>query len=141
MFVSVCTELTTIEGDDEVMLRKRILIVGFDPHRIQFGNERGLTSDSVSATGKAVNDRLSALGHEVQSWLISPDSSVDPLSTLLQKQEFDVILVAAGIRGLPEHTLLFESIMNVIHQGASSASLCFNSHPTNALEAILRHIQ
>jgi hypothetical protein len=123
------------------MSKKRILIVGFDPNRIQFGSERGLTSDSVNAAGKATNDRLTALGCDVHSWLISPDATTEPLLTLLQEQQFDVILVAAGIRGLPEHTLLFESIMNVIHHWAPSASLCFNSHPTNALEAILRHVQ
>jgi len=123
------------------MSKKRILIVGFDPNRIQFGSERGLTSESVNAAGTATNDGLAALGHDVQSWLISPDATTEPLLTLLQEQQFDVILVAAGIRGLPEHTLLFESIMNVIHHQAPSASLCFNSHPTNALETILRHVQ
>lgn len=119
---------------------KRILIVGLDPKRIDFGPERGLTPESVSAVGDAVNDRLIALGHDVQSWLIAPDAAVEPLVEFLETHKFDVILIAAGLRGLPAHTLLFENIMNVVHQQAPSAALCFNSHPSNALDAILRHI-
>ncbi|WP_214473188.1 hypothetical protein [Mesorhizobium sp. dw_380] len=123
------------------MTKNRILIVGLDPHKIEFGSERGLTAEGVSATGQATNDRLEELGHIVDTWLIGPDANEQPLLDLLAARDFDVILVAAGLRGLPEHTLLFERIMNVIHQNARSATLCFNSKPDNALDAILRHIR
>ena len=56
------------------------------------------------------------------------------------REKVDIILVAAGLRGLPEHTLLFERVMNIIHQDAPSASLCFNSDPTNAFDAVFRHL-
>ncbi|MEI9416027.1 hypothetical protein [Mesorhizobium sp. Cs1321R2N1] len=123
------------------MVKERILIVGLDPKRIQFGGERGLTAEKVSAAGDVTNARLAALGHDVQAWLIAPDATVEPLVELLEKGDFSVILVAAGLRGLPEHTLLFETIMNVIHKRAPSASLCFNSRPTDAFDAIMRHIK
>ncbi|MBY5454390.1 MULTISPECIES: hypothetical protein [Rhizobium] len=121
------------------MAKNRILIVGLDPHKIEFGSERGLSAEGVSATGRATNDKLEGLGHSVETWLIGPDANEKPLLDLLSRCDFDVILVAAGLRGLPEHTLLFERIMNVIHRNARSATLCFNSKPDNALEAILRH--
>lgn len=120
-------------------MSKKILIVGFDPRKISFGPERGLTTESVIATGQATTDKLLALGHEVKSWLIGPDADEKSLVDLLSNQEFDVILIAAGLRGLPEHTMLFERVMNVIHRYGRSATLCFNSRPDNALDAILRH--
>ena len=119
-------------------MSKKILIVGLDPHKIAFGPERGLTSEGVAATGQATTDKLLALGHEVQSWLIAPNDDEKSLIELLSRQEFDIILIAAGLRGLPEHTLLFEKIINVIHREGRSATLCFNSRPDNALDAILR---
>jgi hypothetical protein len=121
------------------MTKKRILIVGLDPHTITFGPERGLTAESVSATGRVTSEKLEALGHTVESWLVGPDASEAPLRDLLRERQFDIVLVAAGLRGLPEHTLLFERIMNLIHQGAGRATLCFNNSPANALDAILRH--
>jgi|SRR5580700_11390685 hypothetical protein len=38
----------------------------------------------------------------------------------------------------PEYNLLFEKVMNAIHQKAPSAKLCFNTNPSNTAEAILR---
>ena len=42
-------------------MSKKVLIVGFDPHKIAFGPERGLTSEGVAATGQATTDKLSGL--------------------------------------------------------------------------------
>lgn len=122
------------------MKKNKVLIVGLDPHKIQFGTERGLTAGSVSAAGQATNDKLQALGHSVETWLFGPDADEQPLVDLLAARDFDVILVAAGLRGLPEHTLLFENIMNVIHRNDRSANLCFNSSPENAFDAISRNL-
>ncbi|SFP44313.1 hypothetical protein SAMN03159463_04209 [Mesorhizobium sp. NFR06] len=62
-------------------MSKRILIVGFDPHKITFGPERGLTPEGVSATGQATADKLLALGHTVESWLIGPTRTKNLSST------------------------------------------------------------
>lgn len=118
----------------------KVLIVGFDPHKIAFGPERGLTSEGVAATGQATTDKLLTLGHEVESWLIGPNDDEKSLVELLSQRRFYIILIAAGLRGLPEDTLLFETVMNVIHRHGRSAALCFNGRPDNALDAILRYV-
>lgn len=58
----------------------------------------------------------------------------------LAEHTFDVILIGAGIRALPQHTLLFERIINVVHQNAPAAKLCFNTNPNDTLEAVQRWI-
>ena len=50
----------------------------------------------------------------------------------------DVVLIGAGIRALPQHTLLFKRIINAVHQHAPAAKLCFNTHPNDTAEAVLR---
>ena len=51
-------------------------------------------------------------------------------------------MVDAGIKGLPQHTPLFEKITNTIHQKAlpSSTKICFNTNPPDTVEAVLRWI-
>jgi len=53
----------------------------------------------------------------------------------LAENTFDVILIGAGIRALPQHTLLFERIINAVHQHAPSAKLCFNTNPNDTVDA------
>jgi len=38
-------------------------------------------------------------------------------------------MIGTGIRTLPEHTVLFERLMNIVRAVAPSAKLCFNTSP------------
>ncbi|MEO7912109.1 MAG: hypothetical protein ABIV47_20895 [Roseiflexaceae bacterium] len=58
----------------------------------------------------------------------------------LAANTFDVILIGTGIRALPQHTLLFERIINVVHEHAPAAKLCFNTNPNDTAEAVQRWI-
>jgi len=121
------------------MARKCILVVGLDPTLLKFSPERGLNAEGVMAAGKCADERLNELGYEVQTCLLSPAAETEsPVLTALERTTFDCIMVAAGLRGLMEYNLLFEKVMNAIHQKAPSAKLCFNTHPGNTAEANLR---
>lgn len=58
----------------------------------------------------------------------------------LAQRPFDCILIGAGIRGLPQHTRLFEQVINAVHEHAPAAKLCFNTNPNDIAEAVLRWI-
>ena len=126
------------------MATKHVLMVGLNPSNVSFSAERGLNAERVRAAGEAAQDRLTELGCEVQSFLVDPGASTEDASAEAAMAEalagtaFDCIMIGAGLRALVEHTILFEKLMNVIHRHAPSASLCFNTHPTNAVEAVLR---
>jgi hypothetical protein len=53
---------------------------------------------------------------------------------------FDCIMIGAGLRGLVENIILFERAMNVIHQDAPLAKLCFNTQPSDTVGAVLRWV-
>ena len=66
-------------------------------------------------------------------------ASVASTSDTLLREKFDCIMIGAGVRILPQHTVLFEKIINVIHQKAPpSSKICFNTDPGDTVEAVLR---
>jgi hypothetical protein len=56
----------------------------------------------------------------------------------LNQKQFDCILIGAGIRTIPSNFLLFEKLINVVHEHAPQAKLCFNIMPGDTAEAVQR---
>lgn len=123
------------------MTPKRVLLIGIDPTLVTFSPSSGRSAEQVTAAGNAALAELHALGYEAQNCLIDLGATAEMvvLQTLAQ-QTFDCILIGAGIRALPQHTLLFEKVINAIHQHAPSAKLCFNSNPNDTAEAVRRWV-
>jgi len=55
----------------------------------------------------------------------------------LTEGPFVCVMIGAGFAA-PEHTVLFEKVINIIHSDAPAARLCFNTHPGNTPEAVQR---
>ena len=123
------------------MAQKRVLLIGIDPTLVNFRPASPRTVETVRAAGRDADERLIALGYEVQTCIVDLGATAEAvvLETLSQSQ-FDCIMVGAGIRALPEHTALFEKIINAVHQNAPSAKLCFNTNPGDTVEAVLRWV-
>jgi hypothetical protein len=62
------------------------------------------------------------------------------VSRKLSESAFDCILIGAGIRTLPTYFLLFEKLINVVHQNAPESKLCFNTKPGDTAEAVQRWV-
>jgi hypothetical protein len=124
------------------MTKKKVLLIGIDPKLIDFTKSTaGWDANRVQAAGKDANKRLMEVGYEVQSCLVDlGETAASVVSDILSREEFDCIMVGAGIRGLPQHTLMFEKIINTIHQKAPSSKICFNTNPSDTVEAVLRWI-
>ncbi|MDR6568300.1 UNVERIFIED_ORG: hypothetical protein DFS12_104528 [Chitinophaga ginsengisegetis] len=45
-----------------------------------------------------------------------------------------------GIRGILQHNLLPEQLMNIIHRRAPDSEICFNTGPETTVEAVMRWI-
>src|ERR1035437_8033326 len=43
-----------------------------------------------------------------------------------------------GVRTIPSHFILFERLINVVHEHAPQAKLCFNTKPSDTAEAVQR---
>lgn len=126
------------------MAKKKVLLISIDPKLIDpnLSTATGWDANRVRAAAQDANKRLVELGYELQSCLLDPrgtDESV--VSDTLSREKFDCIMVGAGVRVLSQNTILFEKIMNTIHQKAPpSSKICFNTNPADTVEAILRWV-
>jgi hypothetical protein len=126
------------------MAKKKVLLIGIDPKLIDpnLSTATGWDANRVRAVAQDANKRLVELGYVLQSCFLDPrgtDESV--VSDTLSREKFDCIMVGAGVRVLPQNTILFEKVMNTIHQKAPpSSKICFNTNPADTVEAILRWV-
>ena len=124
------------------MAKKKVLLIGIDPKFIDpnLSTATGWDANRVRAAAQDTNKRLMDLGYEVQGCLVDLGETAESVvSDTLSREKFNCIMVGAGIRTLPQHTLLFEKIINTIHQKApSSSKICFNTNPGDTVEAVLR---
>lgn len=67
-----------------------------------------------------------------------PDEAEAEIRKRFAERPFGVALVGGGVRLLPENTVLFERIVNVLIDLQPDIRLSFNANPENTLEAIRR---
>ncbi|MGH2583283.1 MAG: hypothetical protein ACRDJE_00035 [Dehalococcoidia bacterium] len=121
------------------MAQKRVLLIGIDPALVDFSPVRGLDAERVRAAGDEATAALEALGHEVQTCVVGRGETAESVvRETLSQQPYDCVMIGAGLRARIEETLVFERVMNVVHEQAPSAKLCFNTHPATTAEAVLR---
>jgi uncharacterized protein (TIGR03067 family) len=121
------------------MTKKRVLLIGLDPAVLDFSRTPGVDAETIRAAAEASDEKLRSLGYEVRTCLIDLGATAEAVILKeLSENTFDCIMIGAGLRVLPEHTLLFEKVINLIHQNAPAAKLCFNTHPSNTPDAVQR---
>jgi hypothetical protein len=126
----------------ENMAKKKVLFLGIDPKLIDvnLATTTGWDANRVKAVAEEANNKLTELGYEVQNCLVDLGETAESVvSETLSREKFEFIMIGAGVRLLPQHTILFEKIINAIHQNAPpSSKICFNTNPSDTVEAVLR---
>jgi hypothetical protein len=121
---------------------KRVLVVGLDPKLIDFskpGYPPGMDATKVFAGLKASEDELIRLGYRVEMCLHDFGETADAvLQRQLKQTRFDCIMIGAGVRANPSNFLLFEKLINVVHEHAPQAKICFNTVPGDTADAVKR---
>ena len=127
------------------MAIKKILFLGIDPKLIDvnLANTTGWDANQVKAVAQEANNKLTELGFEVQNCLVDlGDTAESVISDRLSRENYDCIMIGAGVRILPQHTVLFEKIINAVHQKAPpSSKICFNTNPGDSVDAVLRWVR
>ncbi|WP_433598927.1 hypothetical protein ACQPXH_24960 [Nocardia sp. CA-135953] len=59
----------------------------------------------------------------------SPDEADTEIRTLLANQRFDLVMIGGAIRAFPDHTLLFEHIINAVIEAAPRNSILLQHFP------------
>jgi hypothetical protein len=117
-------------------------VVGLDPALIDFsdpGYPPGMSTAKVLAGIKYYEDELSRLGYSVKTCLTDfGETAESVVQTQLAQQPFDCVLIGAGVRLNPSNFLLFEKLVNVVHEHAPQAKICFNQLPSDIADAVKR---
>lgn len=121
---------------------KRVLVIGLDPALIDFsqpGYAPGMSATKVLAGLKASEDELTRLGYSVQMCLTDFGETAEAaVQSQLERNRFDCILIGAGVRTNPSNFILFEKLINVVHEHAPRAKICFNTLPSDTAAAVQR---
>jgi hypothetical protein len=122
--------------------KKSVLVVGLDPALIDFsmrGYAPGMSAAKVLAGLKSSEDELSSLGYSVETCLTDFGETAEAVvERRLEQRRFDCVLIGAGVRAVPSNLLLFEKLINVVHEHAPQAKLCFNTQPSDTAAAVRR---
>jgi hypothetical protein len=100
--------------------------------RLAGGGRAALTVDQT---------RLATLGYEAELCLTDLGSTAEAVvAQKLSEKPFECVAIGAGIRTIPTYFLLFEKLVNVVHQSAPTARICFNTKPSDIAEAVQRWV-
>ena len=123
---------------------KTVLVLGLDPTLIDFsqpGYAPGMNAAKVQAGLKSSEEELNRLGYSVQMCLTDFGETAEAVvQSLLKQKRFDCILIGAGVRTNPGNFMLFEKLINVVHEHAPQTKLCFNTMPGDTAAAVKRWI-
>ena len=121
---------------------KSVLMIGLDPRLIDFsqpGYPPGMDATKVLAGLKSSEDELTRLGYSVHMCLTDfGDTAEAVVQSQLKQKRFACILIGAGVRTNPSNFMLFEKLINVVHEHAPQAKLCFNTIPSDTAAAVKR---
>ena len=121
---------------------KNVIVIGLDPALIDFskhGYAPGMDATKVLAGLKSSEDELTRLGYGVQMCLTDfGETAAEVVQSHLKSKRFDCVLIGAGVRANPSHFMLFEKLINVVHEHAPHAKLCFNTMPGDTAAAVKR---
>lgn len=119
----------------------RVLLIGVDTSKITNNNIPGYDPSEIHRLSVIAKDNLVAAGFAAKWCYLDITNGGSPLEVLtaeLVANQFDCILVGAGLRKRPDKLLLFESLINAVHQFAPNSKICFNEDVHDTETAVQR---
>jgi hypothetical protein len=126
-----------------MLTKKRVLIIGFDPKFLDFSSPElapmKLTAEKVNAGTAAEIERLRGLGYDPEGCFVDLGETAETVvASRLRANEYGCVIIGAGVRANPKYFLLFEKLLNVVHELAPKARIAFNTKPTDTVDAVQR---
>lgn len=121
---------------------KKILYLGLNPETLDFsqpGFPPGLTAEIIEAGVVAEIQKLKTMGFEATRFFFDfGNSDLSGLEAHLKANQYDCLLVGAGIRVPPPGLIFFEKLINCLHEHAPKSKIAFNTTPQDSDVAIKR---
>ncbi|WP_063009648.1 hypothetical protein [Nocardia kruczakiae] len=120
--------------------RLRALTIGLHPRALDYSRFPDLNEEQLTARVDAANAALRDTEFDITPCLVSasPDEAEAELRAVLANRSFDLVMVGGAVRAVPEHTLLFERVINLVAEAAPGIRFCFNTSPETTLDALRR---
>jgi hypothetical protein len=123
-------------------MKKSVLNIGLHPDVVNYSMFPGMTKEKLSQGLDAQKAALEKLGFDVTMCLIDLGETAEKVaSAALRSRSYDAVEIGAGVRTPPPHLMLFEKIVNLVHELAPGAKICFNSRPEDTADAFLRWVK
>lgn len=121
---------------------KKVLMIGLDPKVVDYTHLAvKLDEPTLRAALAADENRLRDLGYDARWLLIDRGETAEAVvSAALAEKSFDCVLLGAGIRTVPPMFLLFEKLVNLVHEKATHAKICFNTVPEDTAVSVQRWV-
>ncbi|HEU0032641.1 MAG TPA: hypothetical protein VFQ53_18540 [Kofleriaceae bacterium] len=124
------------------MAKKRVMSIGLHPDVVNYAMFPGLTHEILTQALKAQEAQLQSLGFDTTFCFVDLGETAESVArAALQEKSYDAVVIGAGVRVPPPHLPLFEKLVNVVHEHAPNAKICFNTRGEDTAEAILRWVQ
>ena len=124
--------------------KARVLLVGLDPVGLDYSKAPipGMTAEILTAALEAENAKLEALGYHTRMLYTDSGKTAEAVvQEALTQDQYDCVLIGAGLRLVPDYFLLFEKLINVVHRHApASVRISFNTRPNDTAEAVQRWV-
>jgi hypothetical protein len=124
---------------------KRVMLLGILPSEVDFSkmppNMPVMNEEILAKNLQKSEDELIAAGYDAKWLLVDLGKTAKTvLREKLATNTYDCVLIGAGIRVMPENFDLFEQCLNIIHELAPTAKICFNQNPLDSLQAVKRWV-
>jgi hypothetical protein len=121
--------------------KKKILLIGWDPKVGDYSKWPDLNAEKLGATLEAEKANIISQGYDVKWCFVThADSAADDVNKELENENYDCVLIGAGVRINPDAFIVFEVLVNTIHAAAPQAKICFNTNPSDTAEAVKRWV-
>ncbi|WP_327112838.1 hypothetical protein OHB12_29825 [Nocardia sp. NBC_01730] len=120
-----------------------VLSIGLHPSAIDYSRYPDLDEATLTARIEAGDAALREAGFDIVACPIpaAPDQAEAKIRECAAAGPFRVAMIGAGVRVAPEHTLLFERLMNLLTDIAPGIRFCFNTSPETTIDALQRWVQ
>ncbi len=123
---------------------KSVLFVGQVPETVDFSDPAlppGFDAAKIHAGIAIGMQQMKDRGWAADLCLVAPDASAtEEVKQRLSAAAYDAVVVGGGIRIPPKSLLLFERLVNAVHQAAPAAAIAFNTTPQDTADAAARWI-
>lgn len=126
----------------EQQQKKKVVLIGIDPKVVDYAALPVKLDEATLRAGlEADEKRLRELGYDA-AWVLVDrgETAVAVVAAALKGAHVDVVLIGAGIRTIAPLFLLFEKLVNVAHEHAPQAKICFNTAPEDTAASVQRWV-